>query len=203
LSATTSNSHTIAVPELGAVPVTVVDQGAGHPFLLLHGGGGPLTVEDFAAQLADESAGRRVLMPIHPGFNATPRPDGLVDARGLAALYVALLETLELEDVTVVGNSIGGWITAEMAILGSPRVSGYVILDGVGIEVDGHAIVDFFSLTPAEVAQHSYYDPDRFGLDPTKLPPCHLPQIETPQALIEVLSEFAARAANGQSGRSA
>jgi pimeloyl-ACP methyl ester carboxylesterase len=182
----TSTTHTISVPELGDVPVTVVDQGAGHPFLLLHGGGGPLTVEAFAAHLADEGAGRRVLTPIHPGFNSTPRPDALIDARGLAALYVALLGALGLEDVTVVGNSIGGWISAEMAILDSPRVSGYVILDGVGIDVDGHPIVDFFSLTPAEVAQHSYYDPDRFGLDPSKLPPAVLETLTANRATLAI-----------------
>jgi pimeloyl-ACP methyl ester carboxylesterase len=182
----TSTTQTIPVAAIGDVPVTVVDQGAGHPYLLLHGGGGPLTVEAFAARFADESAGRRVLMPIHPGFNGTPRPDSLTDARGLAALYVALLETLGLEDVTVVGNSIGGWITAEMAIIGSPRVSGYVILDGVGIDVEDHPIADFFSLTPAEVAEHSYYDPDRFGLDPSKLPPAVLETLTANRATLAV-----------------
>jgi pimeloyl-ACP methyl ester carboxylesterase len=170
MSATTS-TRTISVPDLGDVPITVSDQGAGHTFLLLHGGGGPLTFDAFVAQLADETAGRRVVMPIHPGFNGTPRPQSLTEPRGLAALYVALLDALDLDHVTVVGNSIGGWIAAEMAILGSERVAGYVIVDGVGIDVEGHPVVDFFSLTPAEVAAHSYHDPERFGLDPSKLPP--------------------------------
>jgi len=31
-------------------------------------------------------------------------------------------------------------------------------------------VVDFFSLNPRQVAEHSYHDPDRFGMDPTKLP---------------------------------
>ena len=65
----------------------------------------------------------RVLVPIHPGFGGTPRPESLHTIRGLAALYVALLDQLDLHDVTVIGNSIGGWITAEIALLKSPRVS--------------------------------------------------------------------------------
>jgi pimeloyl-ACP methyl ester carboxylesterase len=95
----------------------------------------------------------------------------LVTVCGLAALYSALFEELDLSDVTVVGNSIGGWIAAEMAILGSKRVRSYVLVDAVGIEVPGHPVVDFYSLTPRQVAEHSYHDPDKFGIDPSKLPP--------------------------------
>jgi pimeloyl-ACP methyl ester carboxylesterase len=71
----------------------------------------------------------------------------------------------------VVGNSIGRWIAAEMAIIGSPRVSRYVIVDAVGLQVSGHAVVDFFSLTPAQVAQRRYRDPERYGIDPSTLAP--------------------------------
>ena len=41
----------------------------------------------------------------------------------------------------------------------------------MGIEVSGHPVADFFSLTPAQVAQRSYYDPGTFGVDPAKLSP--------------------------------
>jgi pimeloyl-ACP methyl ester carboxylesterase len=169
---TTNNTISITTSRTGPVPVTISATGEGHPFLLLHGGGGPLTVSDFAQQFAaDENSHARVITPIHPGFNGTPRPDSLSDIAGLATLYVALLDELDLNDVTVVGNSIGGWIAAEMATIGSPRVSSYAIVDAVGLEVPGHPVVDFFSLTPAEVAQHSYHNPDRYGIDPTTLPP--------------------------------
>jgi pimeloyl-ACP methyl ester carboxylesterase len=70
-----------------------------------------------------------------------------------------------------VGNSIGGWIAAEMALLHSPRVSAAVLADAAGIEVPGHPVADFFSLTLDQVAQLSYYDPDKFRIDPASLPP--------------------------------
>jgi pimeloyl-ACP methyl ester carboxylesterase len=109
---------------------------------------------------------------VHPGFDGTPRPDSLTDVPGLAAVYTALLAELDLSDVTVVGNSIGGWITAEMALLDtSSRVSGFVIVDGVGPEVEGHPIADFYNLTPAQIAAVSYHDPETYGIDPSKLPP--------------------------------
>lgn len=91
--------------------------------------------------------------------------------RGLAALYVALLEQLDLSDVIVVGNSIGGWIAAEMALLTSPRLSGAVIIDAAGIEVPGHPVADFFSLTMDQVFQLSFQNPAPFHFDPTTLPP--------------------------------
>lgn len=123
----------------------------------------------FADLLAAEPA--RVITPTHPGFAGTPRPGTLDSVRGLAELYVALLDALQLQDVTVVGNSIGGWIAAEMALLHSERVASFVLVDAVGIEVPGNQVVDFFALTPRQVAEHSYHDPDKFGIDPTKLPP--------------------------------
>ena len=112
----------------------------------------------------------RIIVPIHPGFDGTPRPPQLGDVPSLAALYVALLETLGLEDVTLVGNSLGGWIAAEMATLGSPRVSSYVLIDAAGIDVPDHPPADLSSLTPREVAEHCYHQPDRFTIDPAQLP---------------------------------
>jgi pimeloyl-ACP methyl ester carboxylesterase len=50
------------------------------------------------------------------------RPDRLVGIPALAELYSDLIEQLGLEDVTVIGNSTGGWITAEIALLRSPRI---------------------------------------------------------------------------------
>lgn len=112
-----TTTHTIMLAPIGDVDVTVAEHGAGQPILLLHGGGGPQTVLRFAAALAeDPRTHARVLTPTHPGFHCTSRPDALDSIGGLAALYVALLESLDLHDVTVVGNSIGGWITAEMPI---------------------------------------------------------------------------------------
>ncbi len=58
-----------------------------------------------------------------------------------------------------------------MALLKSPRVSGAVIINAVGIEVPGHPIADFFSLTMDQVFQLSYYNPGPFRIDPTTLPP--------------------------------
>jgi pimeloyl-ACP methyl ester carboxylesterase len=163
-------THTIPVDGIGPVEVTLTERGAGAPVLLLHGGGGPQTVGGFADLLA-ATRPVRVLTPVHPGFAGTPRPEALDSIGGLARVYAALLDELDLTDVTVIGNSIGGWITAELALLGSPRVGRVVLVDAVGIEVPGHPVVDFFALTMDEVAQHSYSTPAEFRIDVDALPP--------------------------------
>ena len=82
---------------------------------------------------------------------------------------MSLAGELDLTDVTVVGNSIGGWIAAEMALAGSARITSAVLVDAVGIEVPGHPVVDFFSLTPDQVADLSYHDPGPFRTDPAAM----------------------------------
>jgi pimeloyl-ACP methyl ester carboxylesterase len=152
----------------GPVAVTVDDRGDGRPFLLLHGGGGAQTVTGFAELLATKEPAR-VITPTHPGFGGTPRPDGLTSMAGLAALYRELLDRLGLQDVTVIGNSIGGWIAAELALLGSTRVSGLALVDAVGIEVDGHPVTDISPLSLDELARLSYHDPAAFRIDPAAM----------------------------------
>jgi pimeloyl-ACP methyl ester carboxylesterase len=162
--------RTVDLAGIGSVEVTVADYGSGQPFLLLHGGAGPQSVIGFAERFT-AAHDVRVLVPTHPGFGGTPRPETLHSISGLAALYNALLDQLDLQDVTVIGNSIGGWITAEIALLKSPRVSGLVLIDAVGIEVPGHSVADFFSLTMDQVFQRSFHNPEPFRIDPATLPP--------------------------------
>ena len=166
----TASTYTVTADGIGPADVTVDENGEGQPFLLLHGGGGPDTTARFGGRLAT-SEHLRVLNPVHPGFGGTPRPGALHTIGGLAAVYVALLDQLGLDDVTVAGNSIGGWIAAEMAILNSPRISRVILIDAVGIEVPGHPPADFFSLRMDQVFQLSFHNPVPFAIDPATLPP--------------------------------
>jgi pimeloyl-ACP methyl ester carboxylesterase len=166
----TTTTQTVKIDGIGPVDVTIDERGEGKPFLLLHGGGGPQTVAGLGELLATGHQARTI-SPVHPGFGGTTRPDGLASIRGLAALYVALLDQLDVDDVTVIGNSLGGWIAAEMALLESPRVSRLILVDAVGIEVPGHPVADFFSLTMDQVFQLSFHNPEPYRIDPSTLPP--------------------------------
>jgi pimeloyl-ACP methyl ester carboxylesterase len=183
----------------GVVQVALTDSGHGRAFLLLHGGGGPQTVARFADMLATKRQAH-VITPTHPGFAGTQRPDSLTSIQGLAALYAGLLDELDLAGVTVVGNSIGGWIAAEMALLDTPRVSAFVLVDATGLEVPGHPIADFFSVTARQLAELSYHDPDKFGIDPTKLAPEALKAMAGNRATLGVYAGTSMNAA-GLAGR--
>jgi pimeloyl-ACP methyl ester carboxylesterase len=164
-----SITKTLDVEGVGPVELTLEELGDGQPFLLLHGGAGPQSMARFAQLLAEKDS-NRVLTPTHPGFGGTLRPDTLDSIRGLAHLYSALLDDLGVEDVTVIGNSVGGWVAAEMALLDTPRISGVVLLDAVGIAVDGHAVADVSGLSVPEIQALSFHDPSPFLVDPAALP---------------------------------
>jgi pimeloyl-ACP methyl ester carboxylesterase len=169
----TTNTATLTVAGLGAVPVTFTERGSGRPVLLLHGGAGAFSVAGFA-ELLSSAEPARVITPVHPGFDGTPRPEQLASIASLAAVYAELLRELGLRNVCVIGNSIGGWIAAELALAESAapdgRVSSVVILDAAGLQIDAAPIPDFFSLTLDQVFELSYFNPDAFRIDPAALP---------------------------------
>ena len=157
--------------------VRVEDRGAGRPVLLVPGGAGPASVAGLAAVLA--ARGARVLTPVIPGFAGTPAADRVADVPGLARVMRRLLEEFDLTDVLVAGNSVGGWIAAQMGVdeqaardAGDEhRVGRLVLLDAVGITVEGHPITDLAATPPDKLADVVFHFPDRFRMDPALLPP--------------------------------
>ena len=129
--------------------------------LLIHGGGGPFTVASINAHLAERAT---VIAPVLPGWNGTSR-DGLDTVRSYGEYFAQLLQEQDLEDVVVVGSSVGGWIAAELA-LASDRVGKLVLIDAGGIIVDGEPIADVTGLAPQDIAKISFHDPSKFTPPP-------------------------------------
>jgi len=148
--------------------VRIDERGSGRPLLVLHGGGGPQSVSGFAAAVSEHA---HVLSPIHPGFAGEPRPEWFNSIDDLALTYLELLERLDLHEVMVVGFSIGGWIASELAVRDTTRLGSIVLVDAVGIQVEGHQIADVFPLTPDELSALSYHNPAAFRIDPATLRP--------------------------------
>ena len=107
----------------------------------------------------------RRIVRLHPCFARTERPDNLRDIAGLARLYAALLENLELADVIVIGNSIGGWIAAELALAAPDRVARLIVIDGAGLVSADHPAADFPSLTLDQVTEFSWANPEGHRID--------------------------------------
>jgi pimeloyl-ACP methyl ester carboxylesterase len=80
-----------------------------------------------------------------------------------------LLDALDLRDVIVIGNSVGGWIAAELALRAGTRIASVILVDAAGLEVPGHPVADIFPLSPAELSALSFYDPAAFRIDPASM----------------------------------
>ena len=154
IPAPVSRSVTLAT----GMAVTIDEYGVdkeGTGVLVLHGGAGPRTMAGFSAALSEHAY---VVTPTHPGFDGTPRPPRFDTIGDLAEAYLDLLDELALKDVMVVGNSIGGWIAAEMALRDSHRrLAALVLLNAVGVRGQGEDRVrDIRGVAPAEVSKLSF-----------------------------------------------
>lgn len=150
----------------GTLPIAYRDEGVGRPYLMLHGGAGPLSIQGLATKLKET---HRVVTPTHPGFAGHARPDWFCRPADLVLAYLALVEQLDLRNVVVIGNSFGGWLAVEMALRCSERITGVSLLNPVGIDTgssDKH-ILDPMKLPPAEIAAKAFHDPARYALTPT------------------------------------
>jgi pimeloyl-ACP methyl ester carboxylesterase len=166
----------------------VNEQGTGRTVLVLHGGGGPGTV---AGPVAHLGKAHRVLAPTLPGWNGTPRPDKLSNVAAYADAFTQYLAERDLNDVTVIGSSIGGWIVAELALRdGARRLAGIVIINGTGIEVPEHPITNISNFTPPQLAQVAYHDPSKFGAG---IPPMTPELLATMRANQETLVAIASK----------
>jgi pimeloyl-ACP methyl ester carboxylesterase len=161
-------TYQVPYADSGEVDLLVEERGEGQPFLLLHGGAGPVSMARFAGLVAGRHQ-TRVITPTHPGFARTKRPDALKSVRGLAQVYSGLVDRIGASDVTVIGNSVGGWVAAELALLANPRITGVVLVGATGIEVPGHPIPDTSKLTLDEILSLSYHNPSLFRVDPAKM----------------------------------
>lgn len=140
--------------------------------LVLHGGGGPMTVAPIVAHLAPTM---HAVAPTHPGWEGTARPEGIASVADLAALYLGRLLADGDRDAVVVGSSIGGWIALEMAVQAAAddRFAGVlgsvVVIDAVGVVVPGEPVADFFALDARGLAEAAWHDPERGYRDPAAM----------------------------------
>lgn len=143
---------------IGGVRTHLLKGGRGRPLLVLH----PQFAANMWAPYHDALAAQfYVLAPDHPGFGESERPDWLEGMDDLVLHYVALLDHLQLERVSIVGTSFGGWIAAAFAVAHPERVDRLVLAAPAGIKVDGVPRYDFFANPIEDVLEHLFHDSSR------------------------------------------
>ena len=96
--------------------------GKGAPVILIHGGFGDRRMWD--AQMEPLSQAFRVIRYDHRGFGKSSAPDKPYSP---VADLVALMEHLELKRANLVGNSMGGTLALDFALL-QPNLTGAVVV---------------------------------------------------------------------------
>jgi pimeloyl-ACP methyl ester carboxylesterase len=172
VTVSTPQSTTRTVELLGGLTITVDEYGDaaaadGAGALVLHGGAGPRSVAGFAAALAEHTY---VIVPTHPGFDGTPRPESTDTIGDLATAYLDLIEALGLDSAMVIGNSVGGWIAAEMGLRDNTgRITALVLMASTGITPEPPLeIADPSKLGPARTSELAFHNP-RFRLNPATM----------------------------------
>lgn len=119
--------------DVNGTPINYVDVGSGdeEPVVLVHGLGGQW--QNWLENIPRLALDRRVIALDLPGFGLTPEPDGEVSIPGYGRCVTALCDKLGLGEVSLVGNSMGGYIAAEVAIQFPERVSRLVLVSAAGI----------------------------------------------------------------------
>jgi pimeloyl-ACP methyl ester carboxylesterase len=155
--------------QIGEVPIELLTAGDGPPLLFLHGGDYFAEHREFFDRLARHW---RVVVPRHPGFGNSERPDGFRTVHDLAYLYLDLLERQDLGKVTLAGASFGGWIALEMCVRCLERIDRLVLIDSVGVKFGGREvrdIADIYALSNEELLRRSFFDPGRMAPDYSRL----------------------------------
>jgi pimeloyl-ACP methyl ester carboxylesterase len=136
---TTVESHTEQTVQVAGLAVRLLQGGEGSPLVVLHHSTGNPGWVPFYDELAKRFA---VTVPDLPGYGQSERPEWAREPRDIAILSLQLIEQLGLEDVTLVGLGLGGFIAAEMATMCPGRLKGLVLIGAAGIQPDEGEIYD-------------------------------------------------------------
>jgi pimeloyl-ACP methyl ester carboxylesterase len=137
-------------------PVNVLRAGSGPPLLYLHGAGAGGRWLGFQQKLAERF---EVIAPTHPGHAGAPPAEWIEHISDLAFHYLDLMDTLDLPRVHLVGASLGGWVAAEMATFASHRLASLVLIDPVGIKVEGWIYPFLFGMELMDVVGMIFRNP--------------------------------------------
>ncbi len=131
------------------VEIRLYRTGSGPQVLYLHSGFGELGPLPFIENLA--RCGLSVTAPEMPGFGTSERCREWHEIEDVVFFYRQLLDVLDLEAPAVIGQSLGGWLAAELAVWFPERVSALVLIDAVGLHIDGAPIHELFGVDPVKL----------------------------------------------------
>jgi pimeloyl-ACP methyl ester carboxylesterase len=123
------------VADAGGIKTNYLEAGDGPPVVLIHGSGpGVTSYANWRLVIPELAKDFHVVAPDMVGFGFSERPEGV--RYGLdtwADQTVALMDTLGLDKVKLVGNSFGGAIALRIATRLPDRVDKLVLMGSMGV----------------------------------------------------------------------
>jgi pimeloyl-ACP methyl ester carboxylesterase len=119
-------------------PVNTIELGENDasPLVFIHGLSG--SWPNWLEQLPVFADSHRVIAMDLPGFGHSPMPPERITISGYARLLDGLFDELGIDAATIVGNSMGGFVSAELAIAFPQRVERLVLVSPAGLSTYRH-----------------------------------------------------------------
>ncbi len=134
--------------------------GSGAPLLFLHGRGGHL--ETWVRNMPALSQRFRVIAIDLLGHGLTsPAADGQYDVASLSRHVHDVLDALQLDHVHVVGQSLGAWVAAHMALTHAARVDRLALIEPAGLLSEEERLADPMVADKYRTGGAAYDNPTR------------------------------------------
>ena len=141
---------------INGIDTVLLEAGSGPPLVFLHGAG-TVTGFDFASSWAQQF---RVVVPYHPGFGPSADDPAIDEIHDYVLHYLELFDTLGLSKVRLVGQSMGGFISAKFAVEQGQRIEKLVLVCPIGLPVPTeHKTVNFLETPPQDLPALLAHDP--------------------------------------------
>src|SRR6266446_3164166 len=146
--------------EMASVKLHLARAGGGRPVLVLHHDIGSPDRLDFYDALARRCD---VLVPHHPGYGRSERPQWLRSVRDIAVIYQWLLSDLGIDRPSLIGLGFGGWIAAEMATMAPRNLHRLVLVGAMGLKPPEGDIFDQAIVSYIDYARAGFHDQAAFA----------------------------------------
>ncbi len=152
---TTVQSGSRTSVNVNGTAVEMYSGGNGPPLVFFHGAGGSSGWQAYHEDLASQYT---VYVPSQPGFNGTEGPAWVKTINDVALFNHMFIEALGLQDIVLMGSSMGGWVSAEMAAMDDHNLDALILVDAAGIKPVQGEIAEIFMVSAVTRLEQRFYD---------------------------------------------
>lgn len=129
--------------------------GQGERLLFLHGAAGLTGWPSFFETLSQHYD---VWFPEHPGFGQSEAPDSLSSIAALARYYRRFIDDMGVGPCHLVGSSLGGWLAAEVAVLGDVPLRSLTLVGPAGLRPRATPPADVPAPTAEDLTRRLFFN---------------------------------------------